>query len=474
MTARKPETDAQQSARRTFIKRTLLAATVLSLPPLLAACGGGSDGDEATTPGGGSSSSSSSASSSAKSTAKFAVLSDIHLYDIDALGSNADLAAYLTLDRKMIKESVPIFAAAMDDIATQDVDFLLITGDLTKDDERVNHELLAAYLKDFGKPVYVIPGNHDVNNPDAKGFGSTTTAVAQVSPAEFRSLYADCGYGTAIHTDPDSLSYIVEPTEGLWLFAIDSCKYADNLSLGHPVTSGAIGSATLAWLTGKLAEARAQGKQVMGMMHHGLIEHFAGQSLLFPEYLVDDRAAVAAALAAAGLGVMFTGHFHANDLVRATYDGKTIHDVETGSTVTAPCPYRLCSLDTVAGTLSIATSVVDDITVTNSASDYVNGADFQAYAQEYLSTGLKTLVSGMLQAAPYSLPSAAVAQVLPLIVPAMVAHYAGDEALTDATTLATLQAMAGSTDANTALIGQMVLSLWNDAAPADNTLSLTL
>lgn len=460
-----------QTGRRIFIKRTLLAATVLSLP-VFSACGGGSGSDDSERSE--SSSSSSSSSASVATTAKFAVLSDPHLYDLDTLGSNSDLTTYLAADRKMLKESVPIFDAAMADIATWEVDFLLIAGDLTKDGELVDHNLMAARLASFGKPVYVVPGNHDVNNPDAKSFGTTTTSVTQVSPSDFKSIYAGCGYDSALYTDSDSLSYIAEPVSGVWLFAIDSCKYTNNATLGYPVTSGAISSTTLAWITTKLAEAQSLGKVVIGMMHHGLIEHFSGQSTLFADYLVDERASVAATLAAAGLTVMFTGHFHANDVVAATYSDTTVYDVETGSLVTAPSPYRLCTFDRSAGTLSIATSVVKSITVTNAASDYTSGEDFQTYATDYLTTGLETLVSSLLQSSYGITDATTIAQAQALIVPAMVAHYAGDESLTDATTLATLTGMASSSNSTYQLIGNIVLALWNDGSPADNTVSLPL
>lgn len=478
MSSRKPGTETiQKLGRRQFIKRALVATTVISLPPLLAACGGSDDSEDSSSASSSSSSSvASSSSSSARTSATFAVLSDTHLYDLDTLGSNDDLDTYLTQDRKMIRESVPIFDAALADIATWNVDFLLISGDLTKDGELIDHQLMVNRLAALGVAAYVIPGNHDINNPDARDYSGTTTADATgISPETFKSLYADYGYGSAVYTDDNSLSYIAEPVEGVWLFAIDSCKYTDNATLGYPVTSGAISDATLAWLTGKLAEARSAGKTVIGMMHHGLIEHFTGQSTLFADYLVDERASVAATLAAAGLTVMFTGHFHANDVVAATYDDNTIYDVETGSTVTAPCPYRLCTLDLDASTLDIKTSTVTAITVTNSASEfYGSSEDFVTWSADYLSTGLNTLVTSMLEADPYDLDATTVAYLLGYIVPAMVAHYAGDETLTDGTTQAALTTMAQSSDAYTAMIGTVVLSLWNDAEPADNALSLSL
>jgi len=40
----------------------------------------------------------------------------------------------------------------------------------------------------------------------------------------------------------------------------------------------------------------------------------------------------------------FTGHYHAQDIVRGEYGDKFIYDIETGSLVTAPCPIRYLDL----------------------------------------------------------------------------------------------------------------------------------
>ncbi len=47
----------------------------------------------------------------------------------------------------------------------------------------------------------------------------------------------------------------------------------------------------------------------------------------------------------AGIRLIFTGHYHANDIVDFTNEGKTLTDIETGSLVTPPSPYRIMTLD---------------------------------------------------------------------------------------------------------------------------------
>ena len=80
------------------------------------------------------------------------------------------------------------------------------------------------------------------------------------------------------------------------------------------------------------------------MMHHGILEHYTGQNQLDPGYVIDDYETVAHDFTEAGLNIMFTGHYHANDIVSRTDGDKILYDIETGSMVTAPIPYRIITL----------------------------------------------------------------------------------------------------------------------------------
>ena len=78
--------------------------------------------------------------------------------------------AYMAADRKLLKDSEETLQAALEQVRLVKPDFVLVTGDLTKDGEKQCHEKFAAYLKDLkdaGIQAYVNPGNHDINNPDA-------------------------------------------------------------------------------------------------------------------------------------------------------------------------------------------------------------------------------------------------------------------------------------------------------------------
>lgn len=431
-----------------------LAAMLLVVLLALAGCG---DSENAPSPA---------------TSAKFAVFSDPHLYDGKTLGtSGADFQTYLAGDRKMLVESDEILTSVVNDLKSKTLDFVIVPGDLTKDGELVNHQLMAsklAELKATGKKVFVIPGNHDINNPHAVSYKtSPVTPVARVSPAEFKQIYADFGFKDAIFSDVNSLSYIAEPVSGVWLFALDSCQYDNNLSLGSPVTAGAFKAATLTWILDRLKEAKQQGKTVIGMMHHGILEHYTGQTSLFPEYVLNDYKTVSRTLSDNGLNIMFTGHFHANDVTMSDFGTSVLHDIETGSTVTAPSPYRTIDFDIVNKKLAVKTLNVTSIPL--------HPTDFVAYSQTYLKDGLTAITPYMIAQAFKLTPAqiSSLTPVMPLIVNGFMAHYAGDEK-PDATTQATFAGMMQSSDALTKTLGQSIAAIWTDLPPGDNNLTITI
>jgi len=400
-------------------------------------------------------------------TVKFMVISDIHYFDpsLFTLPANADFQLYLATDRKLIIESSAILKNVLATVMAEKPDFLLVTGDLTKDGEKVDHQAVAALFKtlsDNGIKVLVIPGNHDVNNPAAASYtGTSATSIANVSATEFASIYGNCGYGNAVERDPNSLSYVSEPANGVWVMGIDACHYAPS------ETAGSLSTTTLAWVKSVLVKAKAQNKILLSMMHHGIVEHFVGQGTMFPEYLISDWKNTSAVLADSGMNVVFTGHFHAQDIAKGTGTKGYIYDVETGSTVTAPCPYRIITLNTVNKTLKITSGKIDGVTY----STIPTGTSFQAYAKNYLNSGMKVISYYMLSGAPYNVPTTAITayKLDSIFANAFAAHYAGDEtpAATDNANIQTVKAVSQT-------LGGAVQSVWTDPAPKDNNITIDL
>jgi 3',5'-cyclic AMP phosphodiesterase CpdA len=401
---------------------------------------------------------------------RFAVVSDLHYFDPSLGTTGPDLRAYIAEDRKMLVESPEILAEAIGIVRGSGVRFLLVTGDLTKDGERVDHEEVAGSLGALaaaGIAVYVIPGNHDIDNPDAVRFTEDgAEPVERVTPQQFAAIYRDCGYGQAIARDPGSLSYVAEPVAGLWLLGIDACRYGDERSGGSARTGGRLGPGSLRWIQERLAEAARRGARVIAFMHHGVVEHFRGQEQYAARYLVDDHREVARMLAAWGVQVVFTGHFHAQDVTRASFpDGSRLYDVETGSLVTTPMPIRFAETD-ASGRMTITTARVDGIPSFRAA-----GIDLQAYAARIAREAAVAVAASTMEG--YGVPKGDADRLAPQIADAFVAHLQGDEHFTGGQSFG----MRGLTLMGRLAVGsrtKLVDDLWTDLPPDDNNLTLEL
>jgi hypothetical protein len=215
----------------------------------------------------------------------------------------------------------------------------------------------------------------------------------------------------------------------------------------------------------KIRSAGKQGKKVIGLMHHGLLEHFTGQSILFSEYVIEDWQNVSRLFSDQGLNLVFTGHFHSNDVTSADFTTSTLTDVETGSLVTFPCPFRTIDFNVAGAHLAVETEFVQAIPS--------HPVDFPAYAEQYLESGLTGITRYQLSQPPYSLTEPALSTLTPLVVSAMMAHYAGDEN-PDPAKMAIYRAFMADPDPITQALGHSLYFLWNDLLPADNAVSLEM
>lgn len=289
---------------------------------------------------------------------KIAVLTDVHALSTQLVeankGDSGAFAAYQAGNMRMVKESGEILRTTVARLVEEHPDVVLVTGDLTNNGERLSHEFVASQfclLQEHGIKVLVVPGNHDTNNPYAKSWhGDETRQAATITRQEFQEIYRTCGYGAESELHDASLSYVAEPVEGLVVLGIDSNRDEENRlkSRGDTVntyhTAGRVKASTLHWLTNKAREARKQGKRVVAMMHHHLIEHFDGESRLLRDYVVEDWETVRNALIDAGVHVIFTGHLHITDIARSYHNGDSITDVATSSLSTYPFHYRIAEL----------------------------------------------------------------------------------------------------------------------------------
>ena len=310
----------------------------------------------------------------------FVILSDLHYFAESAMGNSPE-------DKKEFNEMMLMnnatsgIAPELADTALKnveemakngDIDFLLIPGDLTRNAEYAAHVELTAKLKAFeqstGIPIYVINGNHDINNQRAAYYDGEKLISAKKNPAlreeldtnpqEFEALYKDFGYSAeggyysrykvSADNSEGSLSYAIDLPNDYRLIAIDSQLYsADNTDegLNEQETAGHISDALLNWALEECEKATADGKTIIGMTHTNFIPHFDTEVDLFDNFVLRDWEKVADALADAGMHISVSGHVHMQDA--ATYvsdNGEEIIDFTTTSLLSYPNMFRSVQL----------------------------------------------------------------------------------------------------------------------------------
>jgi hypothetical protein len=89
------------------------------------------------------------------------------------------------------------------------------------------------------------------------------------------------GYDEAVHQDPSSLSYVVEPDPD---YGSSPSTPAATWSTGRARGRSRQGSRfrRIAWIEGILQQADHEGKAVIAFAHHGIVEHFPGQANATP------------------------------------------------------------------------------------------------------------------------------------------------------------------------------------------------
>lgn len=354
---------------------------------------------------------------------RIAVMSDLHYLSPDMIADTEDFEHAFNSDRKLLKESSSVLHEMLERVRADKPDILLVSGDLTKDGEQECHAALAKQLQQLqqdvpGLKIYVINGNHDIRNYNAKNFNTAdgkAVPATRTHPEDFKRIY-DFVYSdpTVIATftpaagnEAGSLSYVARPVEGLTIVAMDTCRYSkENTSNGtdEHETSGAISADLEKWVIEQTAAAKARGDLVIGLEHHGLVPHFDVEPTILPMYLVNGYERIAQEYADAGMSAVFTGHMHAVDIAAMTTKaGNTFYDIETGSALTYPCPVRFVDLrrSTVGGEtntyMSVSTKThIGPINYTDPATGvaYVID-DLTEYAREFgFSTAMLKTVAG--------------------------------------------------------------------------------
>ncbi|WP_207695866.1 metallophosphoesterase [Enterococcus sp. DIV0212c] len=283
-----------------------------------------------------------------KEAIEFWVVSDPHYIDKSLTDSGLafkkikQTAAGKELDYQ--KES---WQAFINKAIEQKPDMLIITGDLTLNGEKVSAEKLAELLKQLtnkGINVFVIPGNHDVNDGWARKFVEEKQEKTEaISIADFKEIFADFGYQNATSYDKHSLSYSVAVNQKYNFLFLDSNIYPeDNQPQTSPTTGGTIRGKTMKWVKKQLEKAKQNKKKTLVFMHHNIYAH---NKLLSSGFVLNNADEFKEVLADYQVPIVFSGHIHAQDIMTETINNQPLTEIVSSSFSIAPQGYGVVKLN---------------------------------------------------------------------------------------------------------------------------------
>ncbi len=289
-------------------------------------------------------------------------------------------------DGQLWIESLIIIDAFFEEFKQSESEILLIPGDLVDHGTKEEHTAFSKYLADFeaasGKLIYVVPGNHDYYSAD------------KITPSQFAEYYANFGYNEAIAKDTNSASYVVDLDSEYRLLAIDSCKP------GYGVSG--IDADRKAWIEEQAQKAQKDGKKLISMMHHNMLDHFIFGEMLHPGAFVSSEIGLPELYSQYNVKYNFTGHTHAHDIKSYTgKNGVTIYDVLTSSLNLYPLPYRTV---TFGKEVKIRTEHIETVDMSSKEGIISDNCyklateDFQAYALACANYGLNSVFDDYLNA----------------------------------------------------------------------------
>ncbi len=264
---------------------------------------------------------------------KFYLVTDTHHYAFEKLGFAGGY------DQKCMNESGAIIDAAFDKFIGQDeIDIVLIAGDLTNNGERESHREFVdklRRLKAAGKSVYLITATHDYGLREAKDGESDCGRALR---NELRGMYNDFGFHEAIAEYKDGLSYVARLQPGYRLLALNDD--------GNGRSFCGSDDDQLQWVLDQIKSAREDGEYLFAMTHHPVLPPSPVYPVMSKRDMHGGYETVPYLFADAGLQFIFTGHSHMQNIgFLKTPKGNVFCDINTGSLVGYPTPIRRVTLD---------------------------------------------------------------------------------------------------------------------------------
>ena len=273
------------------------------------------------------------AAGAASAESRLMVVSDMH-YMARELYQDSDifLQALRRGDGKITQDSDELLSALYRQILQERPDALIVTGDLTFNGEKKSHIALAEWFQtvvDAGVPVWVIPGNHDINVPSPIGYAKGMYyGVEAVTAEEFGEIYADfLGAGEA------GFSYVAPVSGDMQVAMTDVAWYREQAE-----AFGAFTADHAAWLEKALGQAREAGVCILTATHHSLLPH---TDFSLENFLMFGHESMAALNGKYHVPLNLSGHLHIQHIARE----EGLADAALGAFCSWPHRYALVTLN---------------------------------------------------------------------------------------------------------------------------------
>ena len=235
-------------------------------------------------------------------------------------------------DSKFMPYVEEITDAFLDEVLADPPDVVLLTGDLTFNGAEISHRRLAGKLQrleDAGIPVLVLPGNHDVYNENAALYrGGSFERVPFADSESFAGIYRDFGPGEALSADSDSLSYVWQLNEQVWIMMLDENTAHDFCGLSDR---------SFQWIEAQLQKAREEGRFVLVAGHQNVFQH----SIFRGGYVIQEAQRLQELLRRYGVPLCLSGHLHTQHV--QSEDGLT--EIATSALCSYPCQYAVLTAE---------------------------------------------------------------------------------------------------------------------------------